>query len=86
LEKSNVHLGPARPDNAGFMGVAAVLSQARGSGAGRVLGETVGWWAAQSGFDSLVADWRVTNLLASRAWPRLGYRTTFLRLHRTIGY
>jgi ribosomal protein S18 acetylase RimI-like enzyme len=86
LEKSNLHLGPARPDNAGFMGFAAVLPEARGVGAGRALGETVGWWAAQSGYDCLVADWRVTNLLASRAWPRLGYRTTFLRLHRTIGY
>ena len=86
LEKSSSHLGPARPDNAGFLGFAAVLPEARGSGAGRALGEAVGWWAAQSGFDSVVTDWRVTNLLSSRTWPRLGYRTTFLRLHRSIGY
>ena len=86
LEKSSSHLGPARPDNAGFLGFAAVLPQARGSGAGRALGEAVGWWVAQTGFASLVTDWRVTNLLSSRTWPRLGYRTTFLRLHRTIGY
>ncbi len=86
LETSNLHLGPARPDNAGFLGFAAVLPEARGSGAGRALGETVGWWVAQTGFKSLVTDWRVTNLLSSRTWPQLGYRTTFLRLHRTIGY
>lgn len=86
LEKSSSHLGPARLDNAGFLGFAAVLPEARGSGAGRALGEAVGWWVAQSGFESLVTDWRVTNLLSSRTWPRLGYRTTFLRLHRTIGY
>jgi hypothetical protein len=26
----------------------------------------------------------VTNLLASRFWPRRGFRTTFLRLYRSI--
>jgi GNAT superfamily N-acetyltransferase len=86
LEKSGSHVGPARPDNAGFLGFAAVLPEARGHGAGRALGEAVGWWAAQSGFDSLVTDWRVTNLLSSRTWPRLGYATSFVRLHRLVGY
>jgi hypothetical protein len=32
----------------------------------------------------IVADWRVTNLLASRFWARRGFRETFLRLHRHI--
>jgi GNAT superfamily N-acetyltransferase len=86
LEKSGSHLGPARPDNAGFLGFAAVLPEARGHGAGRALGEAVGWWAAQAGFDRVVTDWRVTNLLSSRTWPRLGFETTFLRLHRVVGY
>jgi hypothetical protein len=26
----------------------------------------------------------VTNLLASRFWPRRGFRTSFLRLYRSI--
>jgi hypothetical protein len=26
----------------------------------------------------------VTNLLASRFWPRRGFRTTFLRVYRSI--
>ncbi len=86
LVRSSAHLGPARPDNAGFLGFAAVLPQARGLGAGRALGEAVEWWAAQAGYDSVVTDWRVTNLLSSRTWPRLGYQTTFLRLHRVVGY
>ena len=30
----------------------------------------------------MVTDWRVTNLLSSRFWPRRGFRTSFLRLHR----
>jgi len=32
----------------------------------------------------MVTDWRETNLLASRFWPRRGFRKTFLRLHRAI--
>ncbi|HEY3003150.1 MAG TPA: GNAT family N-acetyltransferase [Kribbellaceae bacterium] len=86
LEKSSSHLGPTRPDNAGFLGFAAVLPEARGAGAGRALGEAVGWWVAEHGFDSYATDWGVTNLLSSRTWPRLGFETTFLRLHRVLGY
>ncbi|HYU84278.1 MAG TPA: GNAT family N-acetyltransferase [Kribbellaceae bacterium] len=85
LEKSSSHTGLNRPDNAGVLGFAAVLPQARGAGAGRALGEAVGW-VAQRGFGSYATDWRVTNLLSSRTWPRLGFETTFLRLHRVLGY
>ncbi len=86
LAKSGSHTGPARADNAGFLGFAAVFPEARGAGAGRALGEAVLAWAAESGFDSVVTDWRVTNLLSSRAWPALGFEESFLRLHRLIGY
>ncbi|MGW6280793.1 N-acetyltransferase family protein [Kribbella sp. NPDC055071] len=86
LEKSSSHSGLARPDNAGFLGFAAVLPEARGHGAGRALGEAVLQWSADTGYTSVVTDWRVTNLLSSRTWPRLGFRQTFHRLHRLIGY
>ena len=86
LEKSSTHSGLARPDNAGFLGFAAVLPQARGLGAGRALGEAVAHWAGEAGYDSVVTDWRVTNLLSSRTWPKLGFEQTFVRVHRTIGY
>ncbi|MEV0287490.1 MULTISPECIES: GNAT family N-acetyltransferase [unclassified Kribbella] len=86
LEKSSAHNGLARPDNAGFLGFAAVLPEARGHGAGRALGEAVVQWAADTGYTSVVTDWRVTNLLSSRTWPRLGFQQTFHRLHRLIGY
>ena len=75
-----------RPDNAGFLGFAAVLPSARGLGAGRALGETVLAWSAEAGYDVVATDWRVTNLLSSRAWPAIGFRETFLRLHRVVGY
>jgi GNAT superfamily N-acetyltransferase len=86
LEKSSSHNGLARPDNTGFLGFAAVFPPARGSGAGRALGEAVLQWAAANGFDSVATDWRVTNLLSSRAWPALGFTESFVRLHRLIGY
>jgi GNAT superfamily N-acetyltransferase len=86
LDKSSSHSGLARPDNAGFLGFAAVLPEARGRGAGRALGEAVLQWSADTGYTSVVTDWRVTNLLSSRTWPKLGFEQTFHRLHRLIGY
>jgi GNAT superfamily N-acetyltransferase len=75
-----------RPDHAGFLAFAAVFPHARGLGAGRALGEAVIAWTAQAGYDCVVTDWRVTNLLSSRTWPKLGFKESFLRLHRVIGY
>jgi GNAT superfamily N-acetyltransferase len=86
LTKSSAHKGLSRADNAGFLGFAAVAPQARGHGAGRALGEAVIGWAAEAGFDCVATDWRATNLLSSRAWPALGFRESFLRLHRFVGY
>lgn len=86
VEKSSAHAGLAQPDNAGFLAFAAVFPDARGIGAGRAVGEAVLNWAAEVGYDSVVTDWRVTNLLSSRAWPRLGFVQTFHRLHRLLGY
>ena len=82
----STNLGLTRPDDAGFLGFAAVLPEARGHGAGRALGEAVIAWSAEAGYTSIVTDWRATNLLSSRTWPALGWETTFLRLHRTVGY
>ena len=75
-----------RPDNAGFLGFAAVLPAARGLGAGRALGDTVLAWSAEAGYDVVATDWRQTNLQSSRSWTALGFLPTFFRLHRTIGY
>lgn len=85
VTESSLHAGLARPDDAGFLGFAAVLDDARGAGVGKALGTTVLDWAAAEGFRWVVTDWRATNLLSSRTWPQLGWRPTFLRLHRSIG-
>jgi ribosomal protein S18 acetylase RimI-like enzyme len=86
LELSSSHPPLTRPDHAGFLAFAAVVPHARGLGAGRALGEAVIAWTAQAGYHCVVTDWRVTNLLSSRAWPRLGFAESFLRLHRLVGY
>lgn len=84
IEASSEHKGIVRPPGAGFLGFAAVLPEARGLGAGRALGEAVLLWAREAGHPTVVTDWRETNLLSSRTWPRLGFRPTFRRLYRAI--
>ena len=86
LEMAGGHPPLTRPDHAGFLGFAAVFPHARGFGAGRALGEAVIAWTAQAGYDCVVTDWRVTNLFSSRTWPRLGFKESFIRLHRLVGY
>ncbi len=84
IVESSEHHGIVRPDRAGFLGFAAVVPEARGLGAGRALGEAVLGWARDAGYQTVVTDWRETNLLSSRAWPRLGFRPTFHRMFRAI--
>jgi GNAT superfamily N-acetyltransferase len=86
LELTGSHPPLTRPDHAGFLAFAAVFPHARGLGAGAQLGQAVIAWAAQAGYDCAVTDWRVTNLQASRTWPKLGFAESFLRLHRLVGY
>lgn len=86
LEVTSSHSGPAAPDRAAFLGFAAVHPEARGLGVGRALGEAVSQLALEKGYPCIVTDWRETNLLSSRAWRGLGYRDTFVRLHRLVGH
>ncbi len=84
VELSSRHSGLARPRRASLLGYALTLPEVRGLGAGLALTSASFAWARERGYDVMVTDWRVTNLLASRFWPRRGFRTTFLRLHRYI--
>jgi GNAT superfamily N-acetyltransferase len=84
LTKSSGNSSLIRPANAGFLGYAAVLPDARGLGAGRALGETVMAWSRDAGFDCVATDWRSTNIEADRSWRGLGFRPTFRRMHRSI--
>ena len=84
VERSSMHSGLARPERAAFLTFAATLPEARGSGAGLALTNAGLTWAREQGYALTVVDWRETNLLASRFWPRRGFRRTFLRLYRAI--
>ena len=74
----------AKPERACYLGFAATDPEARGSGVGVLLTQAAFAWAHRAGYQTMVTDWRVTNLLSSRFWPRRGFRTSFLRLYRSI--
>ena len=83
-EKSSMHSSLARPERAALLAFAATLPEARGSGAGLALTNAGLAWAREQGYPVVVTDWRETNLLSSRFWPKRGFRRTFLRLYRSI--
>ena len=83
-EKSSVHSGLARPDSAVVLAWAATRPDIRGTGVGLALMQAAYAWSGERGYETMVADWRVANLLASRFWPARGFRETFLRLYRHI--
>ena len=76
--------GLARPERAAYLAWAVTRPEARGSGAGVALTDACFAWARRRGYETMVTDWRVTNLLSSRFWPRRGFRTSFLRMYRSI--
>jgi GNAT superfamily N-acetyltransferase len=63
---------------------AATEVEARGSGAMVALTAHVLTWAHEHGYPTMITDWRMTNLEASRFWPRRGFREVFLRMYRSI--
>jgi len=84
IELSDAHAGLARPPGAAILGFAVIRPDLRGTGIGLALTQACFAWARERGYRTMVTDWRVTNLSASRFWPRRGFRTTFLRLHRHV--
>lgn len=84
VEYSGLHTSVAQPDDACILGYAATLPEVRGAGSGLALTEGVFAWAREHGYTSIVVDWRMPNLLSSRFWPARGFRTSFVRLHRSI--
>jgi GNAT superfamily N-acetyltransferase len=63
---------------------AATLPEVRGSGVGVALTAYAIEWARANGYRTIITDWRMTNLAASRFWPARGFRPTFYRLYRSI--
>jgi GNAT superfamily N-acetyltransferase len=64
--------------------IAATDPDVRGAGVGVAMTEHVLFWALAHGMTTMTTDWRMTNLAASRFWPRRGFREMFLRLYRSV--
>ena len=57
----------------------------RGRGLGRALVDHALERAYAEGFEYADASWRATNTTGARFWTRYGFRTTYVRLHRSVG-
>jgi GNAT superfamily N-acetyltransferase len=84
VDLSGSHVSVARPAGSVLLSWAATLPAIRGSGAGVALTDAGFAWAREQGYETMVTDWRETNLLSSRFWPKRGFRRSFLRLYRSI--
>ncbi len=72
------------PEQCSYLAIAATREEEQGRGVGRAL-TAHGLAAAQSGgYTHCFTDWRVTNLLSSRFWPRQGFRPVAYRLSRRL--
>jgi ribosomal protein S18 acetylase RimI-like enzyme len=88
-EREGTPIGYAATHPAGEAGVAhlpvaGTRPDVRGGGVGRALAEHLLHRAHEDGYRTVRADWRSTNLLASRFWPRLGFVPTHIRLRRDV--
>ena len=72
------------PKNSIDLAAASTEPEARGTGVGRALTAHVIRWAHEHSYPVMTTDWRMTNLWASRFWPKRGFRVAFLRLYRSI--
>ena len=72
------------PDNCVHMSVAGTRVEARGRGIGTLLTKVGLAQARAAGYRFCETDWRSTNLLASRFWPRRGFRPAAYRLVRRV--
>jgi GNAT superfamily N-acetyltransferase len=72
------------PDASIDLADAATLPEVRGTGVGLALTASAIEWARVNSYRTIITDWRMTNLAASRFWPARGFRPTFYRLYRSI--
>ena len=75
---------PGEHEGVAHLPVAGTRPDVRGAGLGVALVEHALHEAHRAGFEAVELDWRATNLLASRFWPRRGFRPKHLRLRRDV--
>ncbi len=72
------------PEHCARLTVAGTREVVRGKGVQKALAQLGLAWLKDSGYPYCETDWRSTNLLAARTWPRHGYQPVGYRLHRRI--
>ncbi|MDX1437408.1 MAG: GNAT family N-acetyltransferase [Anaerolineales bacterium] len=72
------------PPDCVHMTIGATLPEARGLGIGTALTRQAMAQSLADGYRFCEADWRSANLLASRFWPKQGFRPVVYRLVRRI--
>jgi ribosomal protein S18 acetylase RimI-like enzyme len=72
------------PESCIELKVAGTRPEDRGHGIGRALTRRGLADARAHGYAFCLTDWRVTNLLSSRFWPRQGFRPVAYRLTRKV--
>ena len=72
------------PPGCAELATAATLRTARGRGVGTALARHGLAWAKAEGYEVIETDWRSTNLLSSRFWPKMGFQPVAYRLARRI--
>jgi len=75
---------PLVPPECADLSVAATHPELRGRGVGSALTQVGLTDAAARGYTACVVDWRVTNLMSSRFWPRRGFQPAVYRLVRRV--
>jgi ribosomal protein S18 acetylase RimI-like enzyme len=75
---------PVYHERSAEMILLAVHPESRGRQVGRALVSTAMRDMASFGHNAVIADWRTTNLEASRFWPAQGFLTVAQRYVRTI--
>lgn len=85
--RSSTHVRPATSASQGPTSTWRTPQRSRaseGSGVGLALTSEVLTWAHEQGYESMTTDWRSVNLLASRFWPKRGWRPTHYRMYRSV--
>ena len=76
----NLHI----PGKCTELAIAGTREGERGKGIGTMLTQHGLFQARSAGYHYCEADWRSTNLLSSRFWPRQGFRPAVYRLVRRV--
>ena len=72
------------PEHTTGLHAAGTVAAARRRGVGRALTRHGLLAAREAGFHYVLTDWRSTNLLAARFWPRQGFEPVAIRLVRRV--